>query len=342
MMRVLRLHAPLDFRMHDEPVPVPGEGEALVRVGAVGVCASDIHWWRHGHIGTTALTDPLALGHEASGTVEAVGEGVTDIRPGQKVAIEPAKPCGRCEFCVSGNYNVCPFVMFLGTPPTDGCFREYITWPAELLLPVPDSISMDEAAMLEPLAVGIYAADLARIRQGESVAILGAGAIGLSALQAIRVIGAGNVLVCDPVTSRREAAMILGADHACEPSEVHKAAVEMTSGRGFDVVLECAGSAETVREASRLARILGRVMVVGIPPEDEYPFDAGVSRRKQLSADFVRRSNLMGERAIELVYKGKINASRLATHSFKLEDASKAMELAEMKSDGIIRAVIRL
>lgn len=341
-MRVLRLHAPLDFRMHDEPVPVPKPGEALVRVGSVGVCASDIHWWRHGRIGTTVLTDPLVLGHKASGTVEAVGEGVTDIRPGQKVAIEPAKPCGRCELCASGNYNVCPSVMFFGTPPTDGCLREYITWPAELLLPVPDSISMDEAAMLEPIAVGIYTADLARIRQGESVAILGAGAIGLSVLQAVRAIGAGDILACDPISSRREAAMALGADNTCGPSEIYETAAEMTSSRGFDVVFECAGSAEAVREASRLARILGRVIVVGIPPEDEYPFDAGVSRRKQLNAVFVRRSNLTGERAIELVYKGRINAARLATHLFRLEDISKAMELAESKSDGVIRAVVRL
>lgn len=341
-MRVLRLHAPLDTRMHDEPVPMPGPGEALVRVRSVGVCASDVHWWRHGRIGSNVLTNPLVLGHEAAGTVEAVGEGVVYLKPGQKVAIEPAKPCGRCEFCLSDNFNVCPSVMFFGTPPTDGCFREYIVWPASLMLPIPDSISMDEAAMLEPLAVGIYAADLASVRSGESAAILGAGAIGLSVLQSLKVCGAGEILVSDPVPTRREMALKLGADDVCDPSEVHEAADAMTSGRGLDIIFECAGDSNAVRETARLARVLGRVLIVGIPKEDEYPFDAGAARRKQLKATFVRRSNLTGERAMELVRRGRIDAAGLATHTFSLEDTDNAMELAESKADGVIRAVIRL
>ncbi|MEN6520353.1 MAG: NAD(P)-dependent alcohol dehydrogenase [Armatimonadota bacterium] len=341
-MRVLRLHAPLDMRIHDEPVPVPGPGEALVRVGSVGVCASDVHWWRHGRIGGNVLTDPLVLGHEAAGTVETVGEGVPYPKPGQRVAIEPAKACGRCEFCMSGNYNVCPSVDFFGTPPTDGCFRDYVVWPASLMIPIPDSISMDEAAMLEPLAVGIYAADLASVRPGERAAVLGAGAIGLSVMQSLKICGAGDVLVCDPIPARRETALKLGADVACDPSEVHDAAKAMTSGRGFDLVFECAGDINAVRETARLARVLGRVIIVGIPKEDEYPFDAGSARRKQLKATFVRRSNLTGERAVELVHRGKINAASLATHTFPLEETDKAMKLAESKTDGVIRAVIRL
>jgi L-iditol 2-dehydrogenase len=326
--------------MHDEPIQEPGPGEVLVRIGSVGVCASDVHWWRHGRIGSTELSDPLVLGHEASGTVEAVGEGVTNVSTGQRVALEPSRPCLECEICASGNYNVCPDVRFFGTPPTDGCFRDYVVWPASLVLPVPDSISLDEAAMLEPLAVGVFAVDLAVIRPGESVAILGAGAIGLSVLQSLKVAGVGKMLVVDPIEFRCDLAVKLGADVVCEPSEALSAMEQLTNGRGFDIVFECAGDIAAVRETAKLARILGRVMIVGIPREDEYPFDAGAARRKQLSVVFVRRSNLTTERAIELVESGKINVSSYVTHVFPLERTEEALKLAESKADGVLRAVV--
>jgi L-iditol 2-dehydrogenase len=341
-MKVLRLHAPNDLRIHDEPIPKPGPGEALVRVGSVGVCASDVHWWRDGKIGSISLTDPLVLGHEGAGTIEALGEEVTNISKGQKVAIEPSRPCMKCEFCLSGNFNVCPSVRFFGTPPTDGCFREYVVWPVSLLIPIPDSVSLDEAAMTEPLAVGIHAANLAAIKPGETAAILGAGAIGLSILQPLKLAGVGKVLVTDPITARRDLAAKLGADVTCEPSKAHSTADEITGGRGFDIVFECAGDVEAVRDASKLARILGRVVIVGIPREDEYPFDAGTARRKQLNAIFVRRSNSTTERAIELVDIRKIDVLSYVTHTFPLEQAGKALALAESKADGVLRAIVRV
>lgn len=341
-MRSLRLHAPQNMQMHDEPLPQPGPGEVLVRVGSVGVCASDAHWWRDGRIGSTALSGSLVLGHEAAGTVEAVGECVTTVKPGQRVAIEPSRPCMECEFCAEEHYNVCPSVRFFGTPPTDGCFRDFVVWPAELLLPVPDSISMDEAAMLEPLAVGVYAAELAAIKPGETVAIFGSGAIGLSVLQSVKVAGAGMTLVSEPIEARRKLAKKLGADHTCTPEELHEQVQALTNGRGFDVVIECAGQIETVRETSRVARILGRVLIVGIPREDDYSFDASAARRKQLTVTFVRRSNLTAEKSIELVKDGKVDVASYATHVFPLERTNEALELSELKADGVIRAVVRV
>lgn len=330
------------MRMHDEPIPQPGPGEALVRVGSVGVCASDVHWWKDGRIGSTAISEPLVLGHEAAGTVEAIGEGVTEVKPGQRVAIEPSQPCLECEFCQAGHYNVCPSVKFFGTPPTDGCFRDYVVWPASLLMPIPDTISMDEAAMLEPLAVGVYASQLAAIKPGETVAIIGAGAIGLSVLQTAKLADASTVLISEPIAARRELALKLGADYTCSPEDLAQMTAEITSGRGFDVVFECAGQIETVRETARIARILGRVMIVGIPRGDDYPFDASAARRKQLTVTFVRRSNLTAEPAIELARDGKVDAASYATHIFPLERAAEALELAESKSDGVIRAIVRV
>ncbi len=341
-MRALRLHAPGDLRMSDEPIPVPSQGEALVKVCSVGICASDVHWWRDGHIGNTYLSEPLVLGHEASGIVEAIGEGVTGLTVGQRVAIEPAKPCMTCEFCLSGHFNVCPNVKFFGTPPTDGCFRDYITWPATLLIPIPDSISMDEAAMLEPLAVGVFAVELAEVTAGKTAVILGAGAIGLSVLQSLIAAGAKPILVSDPVPERREMAKKLGADAVCDPVNIHSEAELITSRSGFDFTFECAGDMLAVKEASKLAKILGKVLVVGIPREDEYPFDAGAARRKQLTAIFVRRSNLTTERAVELVEKEQINVLDYVTHIFPLEKAGDALKLAESKADSILRAVVRV
>lgn len=341
-MRSLRLHAPRDLRMHDEPVPHPGPGEVLIRMGSVAVCASDVHWYQDGRIGTTTLTQPTVLGHEPSGTVEAVGEGVTNLNPGQRVAVEPSSPCLKCEFCASGNFNVCPDVRFFGTPPTDGCFRDFVVWPAKLAFPLPDSISMDEAAMLEPLAIGVFAVDLAAVKPGESIAILGAGAVGLSVMQPAKVAGASKILVSEPVKERREVAKKLGADVVCDPSEVEAATDEMTSGRGFDVVFECAGDPAAVRETAKLARVMGRVAIIGIPEEDDYTFAASASRRKQLSVVFVRRSNNATERAIELVRDGRVDVASYATHTFSLEQAEEALKLSESKSDGVIRAVVRV
>jgi L-iditol 2-dehydrogenase len=339
-MKVLRLHGPMDLRMHDEPVPSVASDEALVRIKSVGICASDLHYYREGRIGSTVVTSPIVLGHEASGVVESVGSEVTNLKPGDHVALEPAKPCLKCEWCQKGHYNVCPGIPFFGTPPVDGCLREFISWPARLCLKVPESLSFDEVAMLEPLAIGVYTCDLAQPNPDDTVVILGAGGIGLSVLQAVRAAGVSKVIVSEPIEARRLAALKLGATLVTEPASVEKDVQEFTKGRGADVVVECTGEDDAVRQTARIARVLGKVMIVGIPSTDTYPFDASDARRKQLTAVFVRRSNQTTERAAELVVQGKINAAALATHRFPLERTVEAMELAYAKRDGVIRAVV--
>lgn len=335
--------------MHDEPIPNPGPGEVRLKIVSVGVCASDLHYYRDGRIGTTVLREPLVIGHEASGVVDALGEDVTNVKVGDRVAIEPTNPCGKCEWCLTGHFNVCPNVKFFGTPPENGCLRDYILWPAELAIKVPDSMSMDEAAIVEPLAVGVYAAKLAKIGTsatdascGETVAILGAGAIGLSALQSVKAMGAERVILSEPVKERRELAKRLGATEVIDPSacdavdEFHR----LTEGFGPHVVIECTGEDSATLEASRIVRILGRVVVVGIPDKEEYAFEASVSRRKELSVVFCRRSNLAAETAIEWMAEGKVDGACMATHRFPLEQTEEAMKLAIAKSDGVVRAIV--
>lgn len=341
-MRSLRLHGPRDLRLHDEPIPEPKAGEVQIQIKSVGICASDLHYYRDGRIGATSITEPMVIGHEASGVITALGEGVTGIEVGTRVAIEPAKPCMECEFCKVGYYNVCPGIPFFGTPPTDGCLCDYITWPANLVLPIPDSLSFDDAAMVEPLAVGAYAIELADPKQDDVVVVLGAGAIGLSVLQAAKVVGVEEVIVLEPVKSRREVAEQLGTPEVFDPrsSNIEEEVLRLTNGRGADIVIECAGDENAVRDASRLARVLGKVIIVGIPDGDDYPFDASAARRKQLTAIFVRRSNLTTEKAIEWVNNGEVDVAVYATHHFPLEQTAEAMELAIAKEDWVIRAVV--
>jgi L-iditol 2-dehydrogenase len=247
-----------------------------------------------------------------------------------------------CEYCKAGRYNVCPGIPFFGAPPTDGCFRDYIAWPARLVIKIPDSLSLDEAAMVEPLAIGIYAVELSELKPNDAVAILGVGAIGLSVLQAAKVAGVKRIIVSEPVEARRNLALKLGACEAIDPlrCKLSEEVNRLTDGRGADVVFECAGEDEAVRESSRIAAVLGKVMIVGIPRGDDYPFDASTSRRKELRAIFVRRSNLTTEKAIEWIAEGKADVACYATHGFPLEQTEQAMKLAVEKRDGVVRAMV--
>lgn len=343
LMKVLRLHKPYDMRFHDEPIPEIGPDEVLIKVGSVGVCASDVHYYREGRIGDQVVEKPVIMGHEFSGTVVKAGSRVTGLAEGARVAVEPGKSCGECEPCRSGYTNLCRNIVFFGTPPIDGCLREYLAWPARLCIPVSDSVSLDEAAMIEPLAVGVYAVELARISGGEKLAILGAGAIGLSVLQAARLAGAGKIIVTDPISERREIAVKLGADAAIDPSDGNStAAVVEQTGGGADISFECAGMPDAVWQTVEVIRPKGRVVVVGIPEEDSYCFPASMCRRREVNIQLVRRSRDTGERSVEMLETKQVDVASYATHCFSFDQAEEAFKLAAAKTDGVVRAVIRV
>ncbi len=343
-MKSLRLHKPFDLQLHDEEIPVPKTGEVLIQVKSVGVCASDIHYYREGRIGEQVITSPHILGHEFSGVVAGLGNGVNDISVGTRVAVEPAKHCGECDLCKEGLINVCPKVEFFGTPPVQGCLCEYLTWPAELVMPVPDSMSFDEAAMIEPLAIGIHAVNLSGMKGGESVVILGAGAIGLSCLEAARIAHAGRIVVIEPVPERREIAKKLGADVALDAfvMNVQQIVADTVGKGGADIVFEATGDAKGIGQSIYFSRPTGTVVIIGIPEEDTYIFNASTARRKELTVKFCRRSRATAEKAIELVMDGKADVKSFATHIFPLERAAEAFDLAYKKEDGVVRAIIRV
>jgi L-iditol 2-dehydrogenase len=318
-MKSLRLHGPGDLRLHEEPVPVPGLGENLLRVSAVGICGSDLHWFNEAGIGDSRLEKPLVLGHEFTALTDE----------GERVAVDPSIACGVCEYCKRGDPNLCKNLIFAGHANQDGALREQMAWPRRCLYPIPDQISYTDGVMLEPMGIAIHAVDLAHMKVGMSVGIFGCGPIGLLILQLSRLAGANKVFATDILPHRIEAARALGADetHLVENSFGNRE-VALLERWGLDVVFETAGENAAVEMAVATACPGGKVILVGIPPDDRTSFTASLARRKGLTLKLVRRMKLTYPRAIQLVESGKVNVHSLVTHTFSLEHAAEAFAVA--------------
>lgn len=327
-MKVARLHGVGDVRVSEEPVPVPGPGQSLVRVSAVGLCGSDVHWFTHGSIGDAHLSAPLVLGHEFAGVI--VG-GTLD---GRRVAVDPARPCGTCEQCLAGNRNLCPTTGFAGHGTHDGGLREFAVWPTAQLHPLPTSVDDAAGALLEPFGVALHAHDLGKPRVGAVVVIVGCGPIGLCLIQLARAGGALRVVAVEPLAHRRAIAVALGAHVVVDPTggDIGAAIAEVTGGSGGDVVWEVAGTADSVNVAVGAAKVGGRVILVGIPDEDSSSFTASVARRKGLTIKLSRRMKEMYPRTTALVRDGLVDLAPLVTHTFALAQVSDAFTVAAART----------
>jgi len=341
-MKALVLHKVRDLRVEEVAKPKPGPGQVLVRVRAVGLCGSDVHYYTHGRIGEQVVKAPMIVGHEGAGEVAALGPGAEDLKVGQRLALEPALSCGHCEFCVTGRPNLCPQVKFCSTPPNNGLMCEYAVLEAHQCVPIPDALSWDEAAMLEPLQVGVHANNLARVLPDETVAVVGAGCIGLGCLEVARVAGAGRLIATDKLDYRLKLARKLGADETINVDKKDPLAevLRLTGGRGADVVFECTNRAAGAPQAWSLAAIGGRVIMVGIPEEDEITIDAHQPRRKELRVQYVRRSRHAARQAIDLVASRRIDVASWVTHRVPLARAKKAFDMVADYADGVLKAVI--
>ncbi|TDE08474.1 zinc-dependent alcohol dehydrogenase [Jiangella asiatica] len=327
-MKVARLHGVGDVRITEEDRPAAGHGEALVRVTAVGLCGSDLHWFTEGGIGDAVLQKPLVLGHEMAGTVEG---GPYD---GRRVAVDPAQPCRACDQCFEGDHNLCPRVRFAGHGGQDGGLQEHLAWPVELLHVVPDAFSDADAAMLEPLGVALHAVDLGRPRPGSTVTVVGCGPIGLCAVQLVRAAGAGLVVAVEPLAHRRDAAAAVGADVVVDAGADDASAqlATATGGKGAQVVIEVAGTDDAVELAVTAARPGGRVVLAGIPDDDRTTFPAAEARRKGLTLKMSRRMKATYPRAIRLVERGLVDVSSIVTHTFPLDQAGEAFRQADQRT----------
>jgi L-iditol 2-dehydrogenase len=344
LMRAARLHGIHDIRLEQLPRPSPGRDQVLLRVACVGICGSDVHYYLEGRIGGQVISEPLVLGHEFSAWVEALGADVAGLRLGQLVAVEPAVSCGICEQCEHGHPNLCPNVRFCGCPPFDGVLAEYALMPAENLFPLPDTVGPLEGALLEPLGVAIHAVDLAHMKPGQTVSVLGAGPIGLMIAAVARAAGASEVYMTEPLADRRQFALEYVADAVFHPGDGDPVAriLELTGGRGVDVAFEAAGAEKTPQQCADVVRFGGKVIIAGIPGDDSMTMTASVVRRKGLTIKLVRRMKHTYPRAIRMVASGMVDIAPLARPVLPLEQVAEAFQATSSYRAGVLRAVIRV
>ena len=333
-MRVSVLRGVGDVTVEERPVPPVGPGEVLVRVGSVGVCGSDVHYYEHGRIGTYVVDKPLVLGHEAGGEVTEVGAGVVGLAPGQRVSIEPGVPCRSCVQCLAGRYNLCADVRFFATPPYDGAFAEYVVMPDAFVHAIPDSISDDGAGLIEPLSVAVWACRRGQVTAGSRVLITGAGPIGLVCVQTAIAYGATEVMVSDVNPHRLELANDLGAI----PWNV---ATTPLADAGFepDVLLECSGNARATSDAIRTVARAGHVVLIGMGGDElSLPLPYVQDRELVLTGAF-RYANTWPT-AIALAASGRVDLDALVTGHYGLDDVEKALTAAR-RDPTTVKAVVR-
>ncbi len=341
-MLIAELIAPREFRLVQGPIEDPGPGEIQVRVDATGVCGSDLHSYSEGSVGDTPCLYPMVLGHEPAGTVVKTGAGVTGWSAGDHAALEPALYCYHCEFCRSGRHNICANIRFLSTAGHPGFFREFVNLPVPNLLAIPKTISLELATLVEPLAVALHSMPFAAIQPGDTVAVFGAGAIGLLTIACLKVAGAGRIWSVDPVAHRRELARHMGADVALDPNEIDvvRQIHADTGNRGVDCAMDCAAKQHTTNQAIQAARNGGRLVLTGIHSDALVPFEVSPMRRKELAIFNVRRSLHESEAALELLVERTAWFAPLVTHTRPLSQIAEAFSIAESYRDGVGKMVV--
>lgn len=343
-MKAAVMEKPGLIKMMDLPTPVPKDDEVLVHIRHVGICGSDIHYYESGRIGDFVVEKPIILGHESAGVVEAVGKNVTKIKVGDRVALEPGHTCGKCEFCLTGRYNLCPDVVFMATPPYDGAFCEYVAWPAHMAFKLPDNMSTLEGALVEPLAVGLHASNLANAQLGQSAVILGSGCIGLCTLLSLKAKGVTKIYVSDVLDKRLAKAKELGATeviHASEKDTIEEI-MRLTDGQGCDMVFETAGNRITTAQTSRLVKIGGTIVLVGMAPNPKIEYDFGPLANKEATIKTVFRYRNIYPTAINAISGGMIPIAKIASDFFTLDQTPEAMEYSVQHKADIVKAVIEV
>ena len=309
--------------------------DVLFKVDAVGVCGSDVHYYRTGRIGSQVVDFPFPVGHECSGTVVEVGTAVSRLQRGDRIALDPALSCGTCDQCKKDRRHTCRHLLFMGCPgQLDGCLSEYCVMPEVCCFKVSPDTSPELVALVEPLSIGCYALQLAQIAPGMKVGILGMGPIGLSVMVAARARGLEQVYIADPLAYRRELALAQGARAGCAPDEIE------AGGWALDVVFECCGEQRALAAAGPLLTPGGKLVIIVIPGADQVYFDPHVLRRREITVHNVRRQNNCMRKALDIVENSALDLRFMHTHSFALADVQKAFDLVDEYRDGVIKAIV--
>ncbi|XP_074647414.1 sorbitol dehydrogenase-like [Tubulanus polymorphus] len=329
--------------LEDKPIPKPGNDEVQIAMHSVGICGSDVHFWRKGAIGEFVVKSPMKLGHESSGIISEVGSNVKHLKIGDRVAIEPQTTCGSCRFCKGGRYNLCADVKFHATPPFDGTLARYIVHNADLCFKIPDNMSLEEGALCEPLSVGIHACRRGNVSLGHKVLITGAGPIGLVSMLSAKAMGASEICVTDISAERLEFAKKMGADHTLlidtQDVDVLSEKVQTAFGVKADVTIECSGAQSSLELAIYSTANGGCIILVGMGPEKvTVPLLYAACHEIDIRGIF-RYANTWPT-AISMISSGAVNVKPLVTHHFPIEDALKAFETASTGAGGAIKVII--
>jgi len=336
-MRAVFLEAPGKLREAQVPVPRPGPGEVLVAVKAAGVCGSDLHYYEHGRLATQVVTEPLVLGHEFAGELVELGPDVTSLKVGDRVAVEPTVPCGRCSYCRSGRYNLCREMVCKGTPPSNhGAFREYVATPETLAHKLPEGVSMEAGATVEPLSVGLHAVNRLDVRPGESVLVLGVGPIGLLAVASAAAAGATGITAVDVVPMRLELAKRMGAARAVDAAAVDVAAELENSA---DVVMDCAGTETTMLQCYDVVKPGGRLAWIGMGC-DQAAVPMMKAMSKELRIVTVFRYAGVYPKAVNLLAAGRIDVRPIITHRFGFPRVADALAFASANRDRAAKTMV--
>lgn len=328
----------------ERPIPTPADNEVLVKLEYVGICGSDLHYYETGAIGNYVVEPPFVLGHEPGGVVVEVGKNVKHLKVGDRVALEPGKTCGHCEFCRQGLYNLCPDVVFFATPPVDGVFQEYVAHEADLCFKLPDNVSTLEGALIEPLAVGFHAANQGGAHAGQTAVVMGAGCIGLVSMMALKAEGVSKVYVVDIMQKRLDKALELGADGVIngKDTDAVQKVLELTQGKGCDLVIETAGTEFTTRQAIQMAKKGSNIVLVGYSKTGEMTLPMSLVLDKELCFKTVFRYRHIYPMAIEAVAAGKVNLKGIVTDIFDFDDIQNAMDRSVADKSNIVKAVVKI
>ncbi|MER2144252.1 MAG: NAD(P)-dependent alcohol dehydrogenase, partial [Eubacteriales bacterium] len=325
----------------EAPMPQIGPDDVLIKIQSVGVCGSDLHYYSTGSIGNFIVEFPFILGHECAGVIEDVGENVKHLKKGDRVCMEPGIPCMKCEECLTGHYNLCKDVKFWATPPYDGVLSEYVAHPAAFTFKIPDNMSFTEGALVEPLAIGLHACNTGEVKLGHTVAIVGAGCIGLVTLLAAKAYGATKIIVGDVLDKRLAKAEELGAITVnTKENDFAQKVLELTGGRGADVCIDCAGFTPTVDACLTAAKPAGTVIIVGLGADRVDGFNTSMMSVKELTVKSIFRYRNLYPTAINAIADGRIDVESIVSHRFKFDDTIDAFATCHKDIRNVVKGVI--
>ncbi|GAB2546298.1 NAD(P)-dependent alcohol dehydrogenase [Gracilibacillus alcaliphilus] len=341
-MKAAILNKPLDIEVKEIAVPKPKEDEVLIKVHCIGVCGSDVHYYEHGKIGRYVVEKPIILGHELAGDIVEVGSKVKNLEAGDRVAVEPGVTCGTCEYCKTGRYNLCPEVQFMATPPVDGAWAEYVTIRSDFAFKIPDQMSYEEGALIEPLSVGIHGMQRGKVHPNDKMLITGLGPIGLLAIKAAKIFGVTEIYCSDVVPFRRELAMKLGATKVFDPTQdnIREEVDQLTTGSGIDIAVETSGNGRAVQDVLTITKRGGRIVLVGLPAVSEVPIDITHIVDSEYDIYGMFRYANSYPTAIQAIGNNDLQLEDVITHKYSLNDIKEAVEMARTQKDTSIKIMI--